>query len=271
MKTRIRAVGSAGVAGVLLLSASVALSAPTAVAAPGQESRGQGDSIASTKRPTQQPPSKPLPGCNEAGPNIGGIPRIAATLEGSQLILDWVAPKTRRGWEIQGYNIYVVNSSTGVMELRSVTSQTATTIEFEQFLDRADGPIPIQIAAYGWYKGDAVQAEEGCRAGEVINGTLKARNGQKITKRNWSKLSCLHLRDKAVIAVAGWYKGNARVVRPAAFGAAILLSSTYRPLAGPIGNWLYEDFVSAVRDWSAEVIGPAEDFRVTAISCFTDK
>lgn len=214
--------------------------------------------------------TKPLPGCSSPEPNVGAVTRLSIRLDGDTLSLSWGAPKTRRGWTVDGYNLYRANPQTGVMELlMSVTSGTTATVDFAQISPSAGGPVPIQVAAYASHKDKP--DEEGCRTGRVMSGQAKVEEGQLVTQRSWGSALCepMNKFNQIVFVVAGHLKANSQVVAPGAISLAIALSPARKaPGADEVLGWTFMQFVDAVKGWTREAVDPGYEFVVGSIRCF---
>lgn len=221
-------------------------------------------------RPAQPGPTEPLPGCSSSEPNVGAVTRLSIRLDGDTLSLSWGAPKTRRGWTVDGYNVYRANPQTGVMALlMSVTSGTTAVLDFAQISPLAEGPVPLQVAAYASHNEEP--DEEGCRTGRVMSGQVKVEEGQLVTRRSWGSALCepMNHLNQIVFVVAGHLKANSKVVAPGAISLAIALSPARKaPGADEVLGWTFAQFVDAVKGWTREAVDPGYEFVVRSIRCF---
>jgi hypothetical protein len=183
-----------------------------------------------------QSSKKPLPGCANAQSTIGGVRSLQARIHrDSTLVMTWKAPITRRGVEILGYNIYGVNPSTGVFELRQVETDATTVLDLRDIPTDASGRILVQIAAFS-------DSAEGCRNGEALAGPVKLPRQTDVTLTNWEDLKCADTANRMIFSVAGYYKGLAGGAKAVSFG--LLFSK----IGLDPGDQPYEDFSAGIEE-----------------------
>lgn len=224
---------------------------------------------ASAKPDASASASKPLPGCQDSGPNVGAVTALTIRMSGEVVDLSWRAPQTRQGWSVTGYNVYKENKASGVMEYFKYSPDPYIALNLSDLQSQASGPVPVQVAAVATRAkaSGGSEDEEGCRTGKVISGRAKVESSQTVTKSSWARLECQTLGNQMVFVVAGWFKANAGIVSPGAFSLAIVLSPA-RVQAGPVLGWTFQQFKDAVSGWTGDALDPAYEFGVTSLRCF---